>query len=218
MKYQGIIFDLDGVICNTDQFHYQAWKALADKLGIYFDQEINHRLRGISRMQSLEIVLESYEKPVTLEEKIKYAEEKNTLYRECLKTMTPSDLCGEVKSTLDTLKSKGLKLAIGSSSKNAGFILEKLGLSEYFHAVSDGNNILHSKPDPEVFLKASELLKIQPEKCLVVEDAVAGVYAACNAKMDCAGIKEAAQCENVSYRLEKFSDLLDIIEEKKERK
>lgn len=157
MKYKGIIFDLDGVICHTDKYHYQAWKKLADKLGIYFDEEINNRLRGVSRMESFEIILEKYDGEMTEEEKVRYASEKNDLYRELLKNMTTADLDPQVKETLDALRSRGLLLAIGSSSRNAGFILERLGLSGYFDAVSDGNNISRSKPDPEVFLKQQSI-------------------------------------------------------------
>lgn len=123
MKYKGIIFDLDGVICHTDKYHYQAWKKLADKLGIYFDEEINNRLRGVSRMESFEIILEKYDGEMTEEEKVRYASEKNDLYRELLKNMTTADLDPQVKETLDALRSRGLLLAIGSSSRNAGFIL-----------------------------------------------------------------------------------------------
>lgn len=129
MKYKGIIFDLDGVICHTDKYHYQAWKALADKLGIYFDEEINNRLRGVSRMESFEIILEKYDGDMQEEDKVRYAAEKNDLYRELLKNMTTEDLAPEVKAVLDELRSRGLLLAIGSSSRNAGFILERLGLS-----------------------------------------------------------------------------------------
>lgn len=178
MKYKGIIFDLDGVICHTDKYHYQAWKKLADKLGIYFDQEINNRLRGVSRMESFDIILEKYHGQMSQEDKVRYAAEKNDLYRELLKNMTTDDLDPQVKETLDTLRSRGLLLAIGSSSKNAGFILERLGLDGYFDAVSDGNNISRSKPDPEVFLKAAEYLDLQPQDCLVVEDAQSGLEAA----------------------------------------
>lgn len=185
MKYKGIIFDLDGVICHTDKYHYQAWKKLADKLGIYFDQEINNRLRGVSRMESFDIILEKYHGQMSQEDKVRYAAEKNDLYRELLKNMTTDDLDPQVKETLDTLRSRGLLLAIGSSSKNAGFILERLGLDGYFDAVSDGNNISRSKPDPEVFLKAAEYLDLQPQDCLVVEDAQSGLEAAIAGNMDC---------------------------------
>ena len=107
MKYKGIIFDLDGVICHTDKYHYQAWKKLADKLGIYFDEEINNRLRGVSRMESFEIILEKYDGEMTEEEKVRYASEKNDLYRELLKNMTTADLDPQVKETLDALRSRG---------------------------------------------------------------------------------------------------------------
>lgn len=148
MKYEGVIFDLDGVICHTDEYHYQAWKVLADKLGIYFDREINNRLRGVSRMASLEIVLERYEgEPLTDEQKAVYADEKNEIYKKLLGNMSEKDLTKEVADTLDGLRAKGLKLSIGSSSKNAPYILERIGLGGYFDAISDGNNITHSKPD-----------------------------------------------------------------------
>ena len=209
MKYKGIIFDLDGVICHTDKYHYQAWKKLADKLGIYFDEEINNRLRGVSRMESFEIILEKYDGEMTEEEKVRYASEKNDLYRELLKNMTTADLDPQVKETLDALRSRGLLLAIGSSSRNAGFILERVGLTGYFDAVSDGNNISRSKPDPEVFLKAAEYLNLQPQDCLVVEDAESGLEAAFGGHMDCAAIGDAVKCGRATYNLNTFSDLLE---------
>lgn len=197
------------MICHTDKYHYQAWKKLADKLGIYFDEEINNRLRGVSRMESFEIILEKYDGEMTEEEKVCYASEKNDLYRELLKNMTTADLDPQVKETLDALRSRGLLLAIGSSSRNAGFILERLGLSGYFDAVSDGNNISRSKPDPEVFLKAAEYLNLQPQDCLVVEDAESGLEAAFGGHMDCAAIGDAVKCGRATYNLNTFSDLLE---------
>lgn len=210
MKYQGIIFDLDGVICHTDKYHYQAWKKLADRLGIYFDEEINNRLRGVSRMESLEIILERSDKKYTEQEKEVFATEKNEVYKELLKQMTPAELSPVVKNTLDQLRERGIKLAIGSSSKNAGFILGRLGLADFFDAVSDGNNISHSKPDPEVFLKAAEFLKLPTSECLVVEDAEAGLLAAKNGGMDSAAIGDAVKSDLSQYKLKEFSDLLDI--------
>lgn len=212
MKYEGIIFDLDGVICFTDEYHYQAWKVLADKLGVYFDREINNRLRGVSRMESLEIILERSDKEYTREEKEAFAEEKNVLYRELLKKMSANDLSEEVKDTLNGLRAKGLRLAIGSSSKNARFILERIGLGQFFDAVSDGNNISRSKPDPEVFVKAAEFLKLPAEKCLVVEDAKAGLQAAAAGGMDSAAIGDAVLCGMGKYNLGTFSDLLKVAE------
>lgn len=211
MKQKAVIFDLDGVICFTDKYHYQAWKALADDLGIYFDEKINNRLRGVSRMASFEIILENYHgEPMTQEQKEACCEKKNTLYRELLKNMSPADLSDEVKSTLDALRAKGLKLAIGSSSKNTPFILGQLGLGDYFDAVSDGNNITHSKPHPEVFLKAAEMLGMDPKDCLVVEDAEAGLDAAIAGGMECAAIGDAVKCGKGTYNLTTFSDLLKI--------
>ena len=212
MEYKGIIFDLDGVICHTDKYHYQAWKKLADKLGIYFDEKINNRLRGVSRMESLEIILEKSDKTYDEQEKIRFAEEKNSLYKELLQKMTPEDLSQEVKTTLEQLKEKGFKLAIGSSSKNAKFILERIGLSEFFDAVSDGNNITQSKPSQEVFLKAAEYLGLEQAACLVVEDAEAGLQAAVNGGMDCAGIGDASGSSLATYKLNSFKDLLNVAE------
>ena len=210
MKYQAVIFDLDGVICFTDEYHYLAWKQMADSLGVYFDREINNRLRGVSRMESLEIVLERYEGPaLSAERKAELAAMKNDIYRESLAQMSPADLSDEVRSTLDGLRGMGLKLAIGSSSKNTPFILGQLGLGSYFDAVSDGNNITRSKPDPEVFLKAAEMLGLEPSVCLVVEDARAGLMAAKAGGMDGAGIGDASDCELAAYHLKSFEELLE---------
>lgn len=159
-------------------------------------------------MESFDIILEKYHGQMSQEDKVRYAAEKNDLYRELLKNMTTDDLDPQVKETLDTLRSRGLLLAIGSSSKNAGFILERLGLDGYFDAVSDGNNISRSKPDPEVFLKAAEYLDLQPQDCLVVEDAQSGLEAAIAGNMDCAAIGDAVKCNKANYNLETFSDLL----------
>lgn len=212
MKYKAVIFDLDGVICHTDMYHYQAWKQIADELGIYFDEEINNRLRGVSRMESFEIILERYEGTMSLEDKVVYTTRKNEAYKELLKNMSPADLSPEVKETLDGLRAKGLKLAIGSSSKNAGFILERLGLDGYFDSVSDGNNITRSKPDPEVFVKAAQLVGEASGDCLVVEDAKAGLEAAIGGGMDCAAMGDAVASGLATYDLTEFSDLLKITE------
>lgn len=210
MNYKAVIFDLDGVICYTDKYHYAAWKQLADSLGIYFDEVINNRLRGVSRMESLEIILERYDGNISREEKVKLADKKNEKYKELLRQMSEKDLPGEVKNTLDALRGQGIKLAIGSSSKNAKFILGQLGLGNYFDAVSDGTNISKSKPDPEVFIKASELLGIPPEECLVVEDASAGILAAYRGGFHSAGVGEAAASDLVTYPLESINGLLNI--------
>ena len=212
MEYQAVIFDLDGVICFTDEYHYQAWKALADKMGIPFDRIVNNRLRGVSRMASLEIILEKYTGPALSEEdKLALAAEKNELYRELLHQMSPADLSDEVKATLDELRRRGYKLAIGSSSKNAPFILHQIGLDGWFDAVSDGNNITRSKPDPEVFLKAAEMLSLPPEVCLVVEDAVSGAEAAHAGGMKAACVGDAAQKGAGDYNMSGVPELLTIL-------
>lgn len=211
MIYKAIIFDLDGVICHTDHYHYLAWKQLADRLGIEFDEKINNRLRGVSRMDSLEIILEKWDgEPFSEEEKLRFAEEKNEIYKELLKKMSTKDLSNEVKETLEQLRAGGLLLSIGSSSKNTRFILGQIGLGNFFDAISDGNNITKSKPDPEVFLKAAEYLKQDPKDCLVIEDAKAGIDAACSAGMESAAIGDAFGYSNATYHLDTFSKLIEI--------
>ena len=207
---KAVIFDLDGVICFTDKYHYLAWKETADGISVYFDEAINNRLRGVSRMDSLEIILEKSEKIYSEEEKAGLAAKKNAVYRELLKSMTTADLSDEVRETLDKLRSRGFKLAIGSSSKNAKLILSRIGLGYYFDAVSDGTNITKSKPDPEVFLKAASSLDLSPSDCLVVEDAMAGIEAAYRGGFESAGIGEACRHEHATYRMNTISDLLKI--------
>ena len=172
-----VIFDLDGVIVSTDECHYMAWKKLADEEGIYFDKIINNRLRGVSRMESLDIVLEKSERKYSIKEKEELATRKNNYYKEYITKLTPNDILPGVTDTLNELKKHDIKIAIGSSSKNTPLILERIGLTEVFDAISDGNNIKKSKPDPEVFVKAAQMLEVECEKCLVVEDADAGIEA-----------------------------------------
>ena len=208
---KAFIFDLDGVIVFTDKFHYQAWKKMADEMGIYFDETINNRLRGVSRAESLEIILERYEgEPLSAEKKAELMEQKNNTYRELLATMTPADVSDEVRETLKTLRERGCKLAIGSSSKNAKFILEKVELLNAFDAISDGNNITHSKPDPEVFLKAGEFLGEDPANCVVVEDAYAGIDAAKAAGMLAVGLGDVFGYEKTDVKIEHFAQLLEV--------
>lgn len=207
---KGVIFDLDGVICFTDEYHYLAWKELADGEGIYFDREINNRLRGVSRMASLEIILERAGRAYTDAEKTNMAESKNETYRRLLARMTPEDVSSETLETLTQLRQRGLRLAIGSSSRNARFILQRIGLIDFFDAISDGNNITRSKPDPEVFLKAAQMLDLEPADCLVVEDAHAGIQAAHDGGFRSAALGDAVTSDLASYRLERFSDLLSI--------
>ena len=210
MKYQAVIFDLDGVICHTDSYHYLAWKQIADENNIYFDEQINNRLRGVSREKSFEIILERSSREFAPEEKAGITNRKNEIYKELLKSMSPADIEPEVITTLNTLKEAGVLLGIGSSSKNARLILEKVGLEGFFDAISDGVGLRKSKPDPEVFIRCAKMLGVLPEHCLVVEDAVAGVQAAKAAGMDCAAVSDAADSGIADYNLVRFSDLLDI--------
>ncbi|MCL2050447.1 MAG: beta-phosphoglucomutase [Lachnospiraceae bacterium] len=209
---KAIIFDLDGVIIHTDKYHYQAWKKLADRLGVYFDEEINNRLRGVSRMESLDIVLENSDySSANSEMKNEMAEEKNNTYRELLEKMTPEDLEAEVLDTLTALKQQGILMSIGSSSKNARLILNKIGLGDFFDAISDGNNITNSKPDPEVFLKAADYLNVNACDCVVVEDADAGISAAHRAEMKAIAMGDAVKYGNGDWNIGAFREILDII-------
>ena len=173
------IFDLDGVIVSTDEYHYLGWKRLADEEGVDFDRHVNERLRGVSRMESLGILLEKSPRAYTSDEKTALATRKTGYYKELLLTrLRPEDILPGVLSLLRQLRVRGIKLAIGSSSRNSPTILERIGLAGYFDAEADGNHITRSKPDPEVFLLAARKLGLQPADCLVVEDAAAGVEAA----------------------------------------
>lgn len=212
MKYDGIIFDLDGVICSTDEYHYLAWKKLAEKLGIKdFTKKDNERQRGVSRMESLEVVLEKTDKKFTQEEKVALATEKNEYYKQMLAQMSKKDLADDVKDTLDAIKAKGIRIAIGSSSKNAKFILSRIGLLDYFDAISDGDNITRTKPDPQVFTMAAQFLGLDPCRCLVVEDAKAGIMAGKTGGFDTAALGSATKCPYATYRLSTFSDLKAIV-------
>ena len=205
---KGIIFDLDGVLISTDKFHYLAWKQLADKLGIPFSEKDNEQLRGVSRMESLELVLKNDPSvKLTDEEKIAAATEKNDCYREYLKTMTPDDVSAEVRETLTALHDMGYKLSVGSSSKNARFILSQTDLTRYFDAIADGNDIKNSKPDPEVFLTAASFLGLDPAVCAVVEDAEAGLEAAVAAKMLPVAFASAYGSKLGKVQLATFADL-----------
>lgn len=200
---KAVIFDLDGVIVSTDDCHYRAWKKMADEEGIYFDRKINNRLRGVSRMASLDIVLEKADKEYSESEKQALAERKNNYYKELICELTPNDILPGAMETLEKLKKNGIKIAIGSSSKNTPIILKQIGLDNFFDAVSDGNNITNSKPDPEVFLKAAEMLKIAPEDCMIVEDADAGIEAGKRAGMKTLSVQGAKGADFEAENLEK---------------
>lgn len=210
MKIKGVIFDLDGVIVHTDEFHYQAWKKIADRINVPFDREINNRLRGVSRLESLEIILENSEETFSSVEKDLLAEEKNEIYKNLLSGLNENDVDSSVVDTLKNLKREGFKLAIGSSSKNANYILRQVKLLDYFDAISDGNNIRNSKPNPEVFIKAAEFLYLSPNECIVVEDAKAGIDAAILGGFKNIGIGDASNYDKSEYKINNFSEIENI--------
>ncbi len=182
------IFDLDGVIVDTAKYHYLAWKRLAQELGFEFLEEHNERLKGVSRMTSLDIMLEVGGLSFSQSEKEVMAARKNEWYLEYIYKMTPEEILPGVVDFLVMLRSKGIKISLGSASKNAMLILERVQLQSYFDAVIDGNKALRAKPDPQVFLLAAEELGQEPSSCVVFEDAAAGIEAAKAAGMMCVGI------------------------------
>src|ERR1017187_2706060 len=205
---KAVIFDLDGVIVSTDEYHYRAWKRLADSLGIPFGRESNDRLRGVSRMESLEILLEKSTKRYSLDEKREMAERKNTYYRELLKGLSSADILRGVVDMIKALKDRQVKIAIGSSSKNARAILQAVGLENDFDVIVDGNHITRSKPDPEVFTVAAMRLGISSEECLVGEDAEAGVEAGLGAGMSVLAIGAAAGHPRATRSAEDLSSVI----------
>jgi beta-phosphoglucomutase len=188
MWFRGCIFDLDGVIVDTAKYHFLAWKRLADQMEINFTEHDNERLKGVSRMASLEIILEIGGKQISEGEKEKLATQKNTWYIEYISRMTPDEVLPGAREFVEELKRENFKVALGSASKNTPLILERVGMTKLFDAVADGNSVQKAKPDPEVFLVAASLLGVEPRRCIVFEDASAGVEAALNAKMICVGI------------------------------
>ncbi|QAT41274.1 beta-phosphoglucomutase [Clostridium sp. JN-9] len=182
------LFDLDGVIVDTAKYHYLAWRQLADELGFEFTKNDNERLKGVSRMKSLEILLEIGGLSFDESTKLKLADKKNKWYVQYISKMTPDEILPGVKNFIDDIKSRGIKTTIGSVSKNTMTILNNVGLTSYFDVIIDGTKITHAKPNPEVFLKGAEELNIDPKNCVVFEDAKAGIEAAINAGMYSIGI------------------------------
>jgi beta-phosphoglucomutase len=188
MHIKACIFDLDGVIVDTAKYHFRAWKRLTDQMGISFSEEENERLKGVSRMASLDIILELGGRTLTEKQKIEYATLKNDWYVEYIKRMTPDEILPGTVELITELRNANIKTAIGSASKNTPMILERTGIIKLFDGVADGNNVRKAKPDPEVFLTAAKLIKVKSSECVVFEDAAAGVQAALNAGMKCVGI------------------------------
>lgn len=200
------IFDLDGVICNTAKYHYLAWKELADDLHISFDLQDNERLKGVSRMASLDIILSLGNRgDISQEEKLVMAERKNTRYVEMISKMERDEILPGVEKFLKELREQGIKIALGSASKNTAIILNRLSIRELFDYIVDGTMIVNTKPDPEVFLKSMEYYGFEPNECLVFEDAAAGVEAAHRGGMRCVGVGNEADLPEADYLMLGFA-------------
>ena len=212
MTLEGCIFDLDGVIVDTAKYHFLAWKRLADELGVPFTKAENEKLKGVSRMRSLEIILESGGIKASEEEKQQLATRKNEWFVEYLDNMTPDEIFPGVIKFIEELKSKKIKIALGSASKNAMRALTNIQLVDRFEIVVDGTMVSKAKPDPEVFLEAARGLGLDPENCLVFEDAIAGVRAAHNGGMKCVGVGDPSILKEAEIVIKGFENLTwDII-------
>jgi beta-phosphoglucomutase len=207
MNKSAVIFDLDGVIVDTAKYHYLAWRKLANKLGFDFTEEQNELLKGVSRVKSLEILLEIGGVTLSDAEKEQYMFEKNENYLSYITKMDQSELLPNMKSILEHLKNKGVSIALGSASKNAKLILDTTDITSYFDAIVDGNKVSAAKPDPEVFLFAAQLLNKNPDECIVGEDAQAGIQAANDAKMMSIGIGDKEILKEASYVFASTSEL-----------
>ncbi|MBQ0786788.1 MAG: beta-phosphoglucomutase [Oceanihabitans sp.] len=207
MSKKGFIFDLDGVIVDTAKYHFLAWKKLANQLGFEFTKEQNELFKGVSRKRCLEILLDIGKKEATQEQFDTWMIEKNVDYLEYIENMDASEILPDVPRVLAFLQESNIPIALGSASKNARPILEKVDLLHYFDAIVDGNNVTKAKPDPEVFLLAAKQLGVNPEDCVVFEDAVAGVEAANAANMISIGIGEQHILKEANYIFSDFTEM-----------
>jgi beta-phosphoglucomutase len=204
LKIRACLFDLDGVLVDTAKYHYIAWKIIAENLGFHFSEIDNEILKGVSRMESLDILLGLGKIKIDLREKEELAAKKNSLYVSYIKNMTPDEILPGVIPFLDELHENGILLALGSASKNARSILDKINLANKFDAIIDGNKVSRAKPDPEVFLNGADELGVRPGECLVFEDAQAGIDAARNAGMFIIGISKSGILKNADYIIPGF--------------
>lgn len=201
------IFDMDGVICDTAKYHFYAWKKLGDRLGIVFTEQDNERLKGVSRMESLKILLSLSDETYTEEEKLSFAEEKNKNYVDYISAMDKNEILPGVLEVLEYCRKEGIKTALGSVSKNAGIILDRLKLWPYFDAVIDGTKVVRAKPDPEVFLKGADETGAEPSCCVVFEDAYTGIEAARAAGMLAVGIGSKQALPNADFVIRGFEEM-----------
>jgi beta-phosphoglucomutase len=207
MNPKAFIFDLDGVIVDTARYHYLAWQKIANRLGIDFTHEHNELLKGVSRIRSLDIILGLGNVEATQEDKDKWLVEKNEDYLSYILHMKEDEILPDVVKVLQYLKDNGQKIALGSASKNARPILEKVGILHFFDAIVDGNDVTNAKPDPEVFLRAAQMLGIPADQSVVFEDAVAGIQAANAANMVSIGIGDAKTLNEAQYNFNDFTEI-----------
>lgn len=200
---KAVVFDLDGVLTDSAKYHYQAWKMLADKLGIPFDEEYNEKLKGVSRMESLELILQNgnAQDKYTQEEKVAMATEKNEFYKQLIHQITPEDVLPGIHDFLEQLKAAGIKTAVASVSHNAPFILERLELDKYFNYICDAAQVPRAKPFPDIFLSAAQNLGVDPANCIGVEDAQAGIQAINAAGMMSVGVGTESQMQEAKLIL-----------------
>ena len=214
MSKKAFIFDLDGVIVDTAKYHYLAWRELAIQLGFDFTMEQNERLKGVSRVRSLEILLDLGKVHLEEDQKSKYLKEKNEQYLQYIAKMDHSEILPGIDDLLHYLKLNKVPFSLGSASKNARLILETLDLIDLFDAIVDGNDVSTAKPDPEVFLIAAQKLGVLPEDCIVIEDAQAGIEAANKAGMVSIGIGDAGVLHEADFKLNNTSELtIDFVQE-----
>jgi beta-phosphoglucomutase len=203
---KGLIFDLDGVIVDTAKFHYTAWKSLSEKLHIPFSDDENEKLKGVGRSESLDMILSWAKMEMSGSEKEVLLKEKNDHYCKLISKMHASDILPGVMNFLNLAKASKLKLAIGSSSRNAPVILKSVGLYDFFDVIVDGNKITNSKPDPEVFNKAASELGLEKSECIVFEDALSGVESAINAGIKCIGVGDSDILKNADIVIPGFEN------------
>ncbi len=207
MQKKGFIFDLDGVIVNTATYHYLAWKKIADELEIPFTKTKNEQLKGVSRIDSLKKILSWKNQTINQDTFNRLLEKKNNDYLHYISKMTVDDILPNVINTLKRLKNNNQQIALGSASKNAKIILEKIQLTHFFETIIDGNSVTKTKPNPEVFLNAAKNLKLPPEKCIVFEDSVAGIEAANSGGMISIGIGDKKTLSDARYNFKDFTEI-----------
>jgi len=211
-KIKGFIFDLDGVITDTAEYHYKSWQKLADEEDLFFNREINEQLRGVSRMDSLEIILDGKELPDDV--KKEWTDRKNAYYQEYLEEITKENILDDMEAKLNKLKEDGFKIAVASSSRNARKVLKNLQISDMFDTISDGNSVENAKPAPDLFLHTAEKLGLKAEECVVLEDAESGVEAALAANMKAVGVgpQERVGKAHLVYSRVSDIDFAEILE------